>query len=265
MRNGKDFLETYSSGMHSGIVLDIGSQNVNGSLSEVCPKKLSYVGVDFIEGHGVDVVLKDPYSLPFPDNHADIIVSSSCFEHSEMFWRVFLEILRVLKPSGVFYLNVPSNGSFHRYPVDCWRFYPDSAKALVTWAKFNGIQACLLESFTSAQENDVWNDYVAVFLKDENCIHLYPNRMSSHRLAVENVYNHGVKEIQNYQEHPEDWRSYHSIKMLTRQMAKLFWELLTTLFSKHLCNRHFYGELIRKIPGISGFWISWRNQHSKYR
>ena len=30
----------------------------------------------------------------------------------------------------LFYLNAPSNGEFHRYPVDCWRFYPDAGGAL---------------------------------------------------------------------------------------------------------------------------------------
>jgi SAM-dependent methyltransferase len=71
------------------------------------------------------------YKLPFADGSVDVVLSSSCFEHSEFFWLLFLEILRVLRPEGLFYLNAPSNGPFHRYPVDCWRFYPDSGNALV--------------------------------------------------------------------------------------------------------------------------------------
>jgi len=84
-----------------------------------------------------------------------------------MFWIVFLEVMRVLKPRGLFYLNVPSNGAFHRFPVDCWRFYPDSGNALVTWARRNGVNTLLLESYTSGQSGgEGWNDFVAVFLKD---------------------------------------------------------------------------------------------------
>src|SRR5690242_17879182 len=120
LKFGKRFFDAYA--VSRGTVVDIGAQDLNGSLKDVCPKRLKYVGVDFAAGKGVDVILKDPYKLPFEDRSADFVVSSSCFEHSEMFWLLFLEILRILKPEGVFYLNVPSNGIFHRYPVDCWRF-----------------------------------------------------------------------------------------------------------------------------------------------
>jgi SAM-dependent methyltransferase len=135
------------------------------------------MAIDFAQGKGVDVVLTDPYVLPLGDETVDIVVSSSCFEHSEMFWLLFLEILRILKPAGLFYLNAPSNGAFHRYPVDCWRFYPDSGAALVNWAKRNKYDPLLLESFIGNQDMDVWNDFVAVFLKDKRHAANYPARI----------------------------------------------------------------------------------------
>lgn len=94
-----------------------------------------------------------------------------------MFWIIFLEILRVVKSKGLFYLNVPSNGPFHRYLIDCWRFYPDSGRALVARAKRNGINAALLESYTSVQVENVRNDFVAVFAKDEKFISQFPRRV----------------------------------------------------------------------------------------
>ena len=36
----------------------------------------------------------------------------------------------MLRPAGLFYLNAPSNGDFHRYPVDCWRIMPDGMRYL---------------------------------------------------------------------------------------------------------------------------------------
>ena len=120
-----------------------------------------------MEGKGVDVVLDDPHTLPFAAESVDIVVSNSCLEHSEMFWLSFLEMLRVLRPTGLLYLNVPSNGDFHRYRVDCWRFYPDSGVAMVSWARRNGLRPALLESFISDQYMGLWNDFVAVFGKDE--------------------------------------------------------------------------------------------------
>ena len=204
MSNGKRFFDTYVAKMTAPTVVEIGSQNVNGSLREVCPAGVRYVGLDFVEGDGVDVVLADPYRIPLDAETIDAIVCSSCFEHSEMFWLVFLEALRILKPGGVFYLNVPSNGAFHRYPVDCWRFYPDSGHAMVTWARRNGFQPLLLESYTARQYQDIWNDFVAVFLKDEGHLAEHPNRILATHDAFENGWMHGCEGFLRENSFPED-------------------------------------------------------------
>ena len=176
LENAERFFKTYRI-EGAGRVLDIGSQDVNGSLRSVCPHR--YTGVDFVSGPGVDVVLDGPYKLPMPDESVDIVVSSSCFEHSEFFWLLFRDILRVLKPAGLFYLSAPSNGDIHRFPVDCWRFYPDAAVRLsAKWGRRNGYNSCTLESYTSKRKGSVWNDYVGVFLKDERFIHQYPLRIT---------------------------------------------------------------------------------------
>jgi len=187
MSNCESFFETYSdffSKDKSTKVVEIGSQDVNGSLRSVAPSVFDYIGVDFQAAKGVDIVLSDPYSLPFESESVDIVLSSSCFEHSEMFWLVFLEVMRVLKPTGLFYLNAPSAGSFHRYPVDCWRFYPDSGRALVQWSRRSGGNAELLESYT--QKGGTWQDFVGVFLKDDNCVSRYSRRILDTKKDFEN-------------------------------------------------------------------------------
>jgi SAM-dependent methyltransferase len=210
LKNCKHFFDAYSQYIgdktEKVMVADIGSQDVNGSLKSTLPSGFDYVGVDFVEGKGVDVVITDPYKLPFPDGSFDVVLSSSCFEHSEMFWLVFLEIMRVLKPNGLFYLNAPSNGAFHRWPVDCWRFYPDSGNALVSWAKKNNINAALLESYTGVQELDLWNDFVAVFIKDENAANKYPRRILDSKSDVTNGLVYGSNQFINYTEFTEDQR-----------------------------------------------------------
>jgi SAM-dependent methyltransferase len=185
-------------------IVEIGSQDVNGSIKSVCPAEVEYIGVDFIGGKGVDVVLDDPYKLPFEDGSIDYCLSSSVFEHSEMFWILFIEILRVLKSDGLFYLNVPSNGAFHRYPVDCWRFYPDSGVALVNWAKRSNINSALLESYISYQKNDIWNDFVAVFIKDASHIKDYPDRIVNINKDYYNGMVYGSSGFLNHKSYPED-------------------------------------------------------------
>lgn len=204
LKNGKLFFDTYTTSFRDATVVDIGAQDVNGSLHDVMPSNLRYVGVDFVKAKGVDVVLDDPYELPFESKSIDVVVTSSCLEHSEMFWLTFLEILRILRPNGLLYINVPSNGDFHRYPVDCWRFYPDSGNALVTWARRNGLRPQLLESFVSEQYVDLWNDYVAVFVKDEQFGSLYPKRMVNGKSDYTNGMIAGHPEILNPRPESED-------------------------------------------------------------
>ncbi|MGR1222585.1 methyltransferase domain-containing protein [Aeromonas veronii] len=172
---GKVFFDKYIKNINKKIdVVEIGSQDVNGSLKDffVCQENINYTGLDFATGKNVDIVIDDPYLLPLNNESVDVIISSSCFEHSEFFWLSFCEMLRVLKVGGLVYINVPSNGYIHRYPVDCWRFYPDSGMALVNWGNRCGYEVKLLESFISSQHSDApedrWNDFVAVFSKGEN-------------------------------------------------------------------------------------------------
>ena len=217
MEFGKRFFDTYAKNRSSLKIVDVGSQDVNGSLRSVAPPNNEYIGLDFVEGKGVDVVITDPYSLPLEDNSIDIVVSSSCFEHSEFFWLLFNDIQRLLKPSGLFYLNVPSNGLFHRYPVDCWRFYPDSGVALQNWARRNGLKTALLESFTGTQKMDRWNDFVAVFVKDPSFINDYTDRIQTTFSDYTNGITFETNTFTNAIETQEDQRP--SLKKNIRSLA----------------------------------------------
>ena len=51
-------------------VVDIGSMDVNGTYRQIFDAaNFDYVGVDLAAGKGVDVVAKNPYSYPLPDDH----------------------------------------------------------------------------------------------------------------------------------------------------------------------------------------------------
>lgn len=161
MEGAREFFLKYSREFSEPTIVEIGSQDVNGSLREVAPPS-KYVGLDFQSANGVDIVLEDAYHFPLEDEFADIVITSSCFEHSEMFWLTFLEGVRILKPNGLFYINAPSRGQYHAYPVDCWRFYPDADKALKTWAKHNGYD--LNVEYSKIQEGH-WGDFIVVYRK----------------------------------------------------------------------------------------------------
>jgi SAM-dependent methyltransferase len=215
MEYGRKFFELYASGTHGLTIVEIGSLDINGSLRSVAPPGNEYLGLDVAEGKGVDVVV-DPYSLPLKNDTVDICISSSCFEHAEFFWLSFNEILRILKPQGIFYLNAPSNGAFHRHPVDCWRFYSDSGIALQNWGRKNGYRVVLLESFVGSQKDDEWNDFVAIFLKDSEYIDNYPNRLLECDADATNGICHGEDSLINPRSSPQDQEAHRKLKEILR-------------------------------------------------
>jgi SAM-dependent methyltransferase len=225
LQNCQQFFESYGESINKlapkARVVEIGSQDVNGSLRTFCPANFDYIGVDFVAGKGVDLILDDPYTLPFESESVDVVLSSSCFEHSEMFWLLYIEIMRILKPTGVFYLNVPSNGELHRWPVDCWRFYPDSGRALITWAKRNGMNSQLLESYTSTQIGDQWNDFVAVFLKNEAHTEKYPNRILHIKTDYSNGLIFGENDFSKMSIMPEDKKKMAVINQIIDNKIKI--------------------------------------------
>lgn len=200
------FYRTYAGHFPAPVIVEVGSADVNGSLRQVAPATSRYIGLDFSAGPGVDVVLTDPYRYPLETDSVDIAVSSSCFEHADFFWLSFLEILRVVKPHGLVYLNVPSNGAYHRHPLDHWRFYPDAGIALSRWANRSGIPTLLLESFIGWQDTHMWNDFVGVFVKDRIYAPSYPERMVRRVRNPTNVIIEERPEPQNLVELPQDIR-----------------------------------------------------------
>lgn len=183
MLNAKRFFDSYLTGANAQLVVEIGSRVVTGSVEHsirsLFPQSSLCVGLDFEPGTGVDKVMSDPYALPIDNDSADVVISSSCFERAEYFWLSFLEMCRISKDEALIYLNAPSNGRFHRYPVDCWRFYPDSGIALQNWGRRNGYMVTLLESYTSHQDDDFWNDFVAVFAIGPQAAAKHPRRIIS--------------------------------------------------------------------------------------
>ena len=144
-------------------ILDFGGTNVKnaGTYYELVDTntKIKYQGVDLQAGPGVSIVLDDPYKVPLEDNYADVVISGQMFEHCEFFWLSFLEMVRVVRPGGYIFLIAPMTGKVHRYPVDCWRFYPDAYAALAKWGKVE-----LVDAWTD-YDGSKWWDQVGAFKK----------------------------------------------------------------------------------------------------
>jgi SAM-dependent methyltransferase len=138
-------------------VLDVGGANHNGSYADVFnAPNVRYVGMDLAAAPGVEIVLEDPYRFPLEDASVDFVISGQMLEHCEFFWLAFAEMVRVLKPDGFLFLIAPSAGPIHRYPVDCYRYYPDAYRALAKHANCHVVDL-------RHDERGPWNDLVGVF------------------------------------------------------------------------------------------------------
>lgn len=160
-------------------ILDIGSQDVTGSYRRLFDDDhWNYTGLDVDSGPNVHYVANSPYQWKGLDTaRYDVIISGQTLEHVEFFWLTMLEIERVLKPGGLCCLIVPSSGFIHRYPVDCWRFYPDGLQAMARYAHLEPLETNVQEEQTGYPDwSDVWTDATLIAQK--------PLRSALHRARI---------------------------------------------------------------------------------
>ena len=105
----------------SGNVLEIGSLDVNGSLSDIFIP-YHYVAFDMRLGKNVNLNARANYS-PFKDDSFCAVVCCDTLEHDEDVFGTLREMKRVLAKDGIMIIAVPGIGfKLHEYPSDYWRF-----------------------------------------------------------------------------------------------------------------------------------------------
>src|SRR5262245_8049643 len=115
-------------------------------------------------GENVDLVLADGYDWKeIADNSFDVVLCSQVMEHARYPWRLAQEIARVLRPRGLALLVAPSAGHVHRYPEDCFRYFPDGLPALAATAGLSVIESYVQQR--SVYRSNIWLDAVAVLQK----------------------------------------------------------------------------------------------------
>jgi SAM-dependent methyltransferase len=156
-------------------VLDVGSKAYGGEGPTDTYRSLfpdqdyEYVGLDIEPGPNVDLVPKTAFGWDeIPDGSFDLCISGQTFEHNPFFWATFADLARILSPNGFMLIIAPGSGLVHKFPHDCWRFYPDAWAALCTMTGMD-----LVESYFESDETAFvapgggWRDSVAVAKKPD--------------------------------------------------------------------------------------------------
>jgi SAM-dependent methyltransferase len=144
------FVKKYVS--KKSLVLDVGGSNVNGSYKKIIKKhKSKYQTLDWDKA---DYIVRGYDWSVVPEDHFDVVISGQTFEHDSYFWKSLENIKAVVKKEGIVIIIVPSSGGFHQYPVDCYRFYPDSALVFAEILNANVLEVMWNNKFAAAAIND---------------------------------------------------------------------------------------------------------------
>jgi lipopolysaccharide biosynthesis protein/SAM-dependent methyltransferase len=90
------------------MVLDIGSFDINGN-NQYLFNQCMYIGVDLALGKNVDFASKG-HDFMLPDESFDIVISTECFEHDQFYAETIKNIVRMIKPGGMFLFSCATTG-----------------------------------------------------------------------------------------------------------------------------------------------------------
>lgn len=104
------------------VIYDIGAKDARAKYFGALPPGATIVCTDIRPGPGVDVVA-DAQDMPqIPADSADCVFLVSILQHIPSPQKAVDEVFRVLRPGGIFYVNVPFIFFYHCDPEDYNRF-----------------------------------------------------------------------------------------------------------------------------------------------
>lgn len=89
-------------------VLEIGSYDINGTVRQFFDNSISYLGLDLVEGPGVDIVY-DGRNIESTDLF-DIVLCCEVFEHDPYWHETFQNMIRLTRPGGAIIFTCASTG-----------------------------------------------------------------------------------------------------------------------------------------------------------
>ena len=201
LKNMENFARKYLDDSVSYRILDLGGQEVegdsNGSYRSIFQKEgWLYESADLVAGNNVDIVLEHPYKWKnIKSSIYDCVVCGQMLEHDEYFWLTMLEIWRILKPDGFCCIIAPSGGPEHRYPVDCYRYYPDGLKAAANYANLEVLEVYAQWNEKDFQDMDSeWRDCVLICKRTKQSI------WEDYKVSLQNYFIHlGSKRVNRVQ------------------------------------------------------------------
>lgn len=136
-----------------GDVLEVGSQNINGSPRALFGDAQSYTGTDMQAGAGVDYVINNTQLLTtFGADAFDTVLCCECLEHDFVFWSTVQQLRQLVRVGGHLVITTPHFGfPEHRYPSHYVNFGQDAYRE---WF-FAGMNICDLRLLETSGRPDM--------------------------------------------------------------------------------------------------------------
>jgi 2-polyprenyl-3-methyl-5-hydroxy-6-metoxy-1,4-benzoquinol methylase len=114
-------------------VLDTGAKKWHGTVAQdhsVYAPIANWTGTDIEDGKGVGIVGDLQRLHKLTERRFDGVFCCSTLEHIERPWTAMYAIGKLLKPSGVLYLDTHQTFPLHGYPLDYFRFSLEALKVM---------------------------------------------------------------------------------------------------------------------------------------
>ena len=98
-------------------VLEIGSQDINGTVRDFFQKGANYLGLDLGMAKGVDWTIPGEL-VELPDQWASICISTECFEHAASWEQILMNMIRITRTNGLLILSIAGHGRATHGTVD---------------------------------------------------------------------------------------------------------------------------------------------------
>jgi SAM-dependent methyltransferase len=149
-------------------VLEIGTKRWSDGPThhkDLMPNFETYTMTDVTGGIDVDVV-SDAHKLSsvFYPGSFDVVWSSSVWEHLHSPWEAAHEVLKVLKPGGLFFIQTHQIFPEHGYPHDYFRYTTEGLKRLFSAASSSVASYDFPCTITPHNSEVVWNKAAPAYL-----------------------------------------------------------------------------------------------------
>jgi SAM-dependent methyltransferase len=98
-------------------VLEIGSQDINGTVRDYFEENANYLGLDLGMAKGVDWTIPGEL-VELPDQWASACISTECFEHAATWEQILLNMIRITREDGLLILSIAGNGRATHGTID---------------------------------------------------------------------------------------------------------------------------------------------------